>query len=130
MASKKDRYTRPEAIGIVVKTAKGDVTITKRLMTEYTDYKSPSTFYEGTLPDGTVVPVHENDVHGTLDGTYTYEPSKPKGPRKTSTKKERAAKHVKDAQRKRMSRGETIKLVAQKLRVSRSTAQSYYYLVK
>lgn len=130
MAKLTDKYTRPEAIGVVVTTAKGDITITKRLMTEYTDFQSPSSYYEGTLPDGTVVPVHENDVHGTLDGTYTYEPPKPKGPRKVSSKKDRAAKHVKEAQRKRLSRGETIKILKQKLRVSRATAQSYYYLVK
>lgn len=120
---------KPEAIGITVKTAKGDVTVTKRLMCSWNE-KTPSTFYEGTLEDGTIVSIHENTVHGTLDGTYQLEPPKVKGPRKVSTKKERALKHVTLLKRQRKSRGEIIKVLSKKLRVSKATAQTYYYLVR
>jgi hypothetical protein len=117
-------------IGTVVPHTKGAATVTKRLMTEATNGTRPSTFYEATLPDGEVVVVHENLVHAVADGTYVPEPVKVKGPRKVSTKKQRAEKHVKDMTRQRMGRGAIIKALAQKLRVSRSTAQTYYYAVK
>ena len=112
-------------IGTTVKHPKGDAVVTKRVMTEWSGGKKPSTFYEATI-DGEIIFVHENIVHGVAQ----YEKPKPKGPRKVSTKKERAEKHVRDGRRKRMSRGEIIKLIAQKLRVSKTTAQSYYYQVK
>ena len=113
---------------IIVPSREGDITIVRRLMTDMGG--GPSTFYEGKKSDGTVVPVHENIVHAVQAGTYVLEPVKVKGPRKVSTKKERAEKHVKECRRKRMSRGDTIKLLAQKLRCSRATAQTYYYSVK
>lgn len=112
-------------IGAVVPTPKGDATVIKRFMTEWSDGKKPSTFYEVEV-NGEKFAVHENIVHGLYDPVMP----KAKGERKVSTKKERAVKHVRDMQRKRMSRGEIIKALAQKLRVSRSTAQSYYYSVK
>lgn len=115
------------AIGTVIPHGKGEATVTKRLMTPW---NTPSTFYEGTLRSGEVVAVHENLVHAVVAGTYTPEPVKVKGPRKVSTKKERATKHVTAFKRLRMSRGDTIKALAKKLRVSRATAQTYYYMVK
>lgn len=120
---------RKDAVGTKVPTAKGEATVTKRLMTEYTGGKMPSSFYEAKLGDE-VIALHENTVHAVMDGTYVLEAPKVKGPRKVSTKKERAEKHVKDMVRQRMSRGAIIKALASKLRISRSTAQTYYYQVK
>ena len=119
-----------QAIGTVVPLTSGEVTVTKRVMTEWSDFKTPSTFYEATKADGSMAMVHENIVHAVVAGTYQPDPVKVKGPRKVSTKKERATKHVTAFKRLRMSRGEIIKALAQKLRVSKSTAQTYYYMVK
>lgn len=121
---------RKDATGTVVPTAKGEATVVRRLMTESTDGKCPSSFYEAKLTNGDIIPVHENTVHSVQDGTYVPEPVKVKGPRKQRTKKERAVDHVRDMLRQRMSRGAIIKVLAQKLRISRSTAQTYYYSVK
>ena len=118
------------AIGTVIPYGKGEATITKQLMTEWSGFKNPSTFYEAKLPSGEVISVHENTVNAVLNGTYTPDAPKVKGPRKVSTKKERATKHVVAFKRLRMGRGEIIKALAQKLRVSRATAQTYYYMVK
>lgn len=115
---------------IVVPTAQGEATIVKRIMTEGSGGKSASSFYEAKLANDEMIAVHENLVHAVRDGTYVPEPVKVKGPRKVSTKKQRAEKHVKDMMRQRMSRGAIIKAIAQKLRISRSTAQTYYYAVK
>lgn len=116
------------AIGTLIPHTKGEVTVTKRLMSESSG--NPSTFYEGTLANGDVVSLHENLVHAVVNGTYAPEIAKTKSPRKVSTKKERATKHVTAFKRLRMSRGDTIKALAKKLRVSNATAQTYYYMVK
>lgn len=119
-----------DAIGVVVPTSKGSATVHSRLMTEFTNFKKPSTFYEAKLEDGTVIAIHENTVHAVMAGTYVLEAPKVKGPRKTRSKQERAKDHVTNMTRARMSRGEIIKALASKLRVSRSTAQTYYYMAK
>lgn len=114
--------------GLKVPYAGGiEVEVIQHLMT---DYGKPSTYFEAKKPDGGIVFIHQNIVEAVQAGTYVLEPERVKGPRKVSTKKERAVKHVKECQKKRMSRGETIKLLQQKLRVSRGTAQTYYYAVK
>ena len=95
-----------------------------------TEYGGMSTFFEGKKPDGGIVFIHQNIVEAVQAGTYVPEAERVKGPRKVSTKKERAVRHVAECLKKRMSRGETIKLLQQKLRVSRGTAQTYYYAVK
>lgn len=120
------------AIGLEVPTPKGKGIVTKLLMTEWSNYTTPSSFYEAKLPSGELTVVHQNIVEGILDGTMTGDPyaRAPKGPRKVSTKKERAEKWVREAQKQRLSRGDTIKLIQQKLKVSRGTAQTYYYAVK
>ncbi len=120
---------RPKAVGTLVPTLKGEATVEKRVMCEWSK-KTPSTYYEARLEDGTLIILHENIVHGVMDGTYTLERPKPKGPRKVSTKKERALKHVTNLKRQRMSRGEIIKVLSKKLRVSKATAQTYYYAVR
>jgi hypothetical protein len=117
-------------IGTIIPLPKGEATVTKRLMTEWSGFKNPSSFYEAKLPNGEIISVHENTVNAVVAGTYTPEPEKVKGPRKVSTKKERATKHVTAFKRLRMSRGEIIKALAKKLRVSRATAQTYFYMVK
>ena len=114
-------------IGLVIPTHNGDATVKRRLLTAW---DSPSSVYEAELADGTVINIHENVVKAVMAGTYVLEAKKVRGPRKVSTKKERALKHVEACKKARMSRGETIKVIAQKLRVSRATAQSYYYSVK
>lgn len=117
-----------DAIGLVIPHL-NDAIVTKQIMLAYCN--QPSSFYEAKVEgqDEPII-VHQNIVEGILDGTYVPEAPKVKGERKRSTKKQRAAKHVLDCKRKRMSRGETIKYVAQKLRCSRATAQTYYYQVK
>jgi len=117
-------------IGTIIPHPKGNAEVIERLMTEWTGNKKPSTFYRAKLPNGEIISVHENTVHAVAAGTYVPAPVKVKGPRKVSTKKERATKHVTAFKRLRMSRGEIIKALAKKLRVSRATAQTYFYMVK
>lgn len=116
-----------QALGLMVPLRSGPVEIFRQVPT---NYGAMSSFYEGTNEKGERVFVHENIVDSVKAGTYVPEEERVKGPRKVSTKKERAIKHVKECQRKRMTRGETIKLLQQKLRVSRGTAQTYFYAVR
>lgn len=106
-----------------------EVTVTKRVMC---DWGSPSTFYEAKTAEGDTIIVHSNYVDAAMKGVPMVDPHVPRvrGPRKVSTKKERALKWVRELKKQRTSRGEIIKVLAKKLRVTRNTASTYYYAVK
>jgi uncharacterized protein YoaH (UPF0181 family) len=117
------------AVGTVVPYKGGQAKILRQLPTEWGG--GMSTFCEAEIVGSKeIVSIHENTVKAVMAGTYVPEAEKVKGPRKLRTKKERAVDHVKDMLRKRMSRGQIIKELARVLRVSRGTAQTYYYAVK
>lgn len=84
-----------------------------------------STFVEVDV-NGESQIIHQNTIKAILDGSYVEEKTK----RKIRTKKERAADHVAKMIKQGMSRGEIIKELAKKLRVSKASAQTYYYAVK
>lgn len=98
-----------------------------------TDYGSMSSFYAvEVLETGDETAVHENVVKGILNGTLTTNPyeKKARAKKEGPTAKDKAKELVIQAQSKGMTRGETIKLIAAKMGVGKSTAQSYYYAVK
>lgn len=115
----------------VVRYQNKDITIGARIMCEYApDY--PSSWYEGHDDEGTMIPIHVGLVEAAEAGAPLADPFAPRErkERKVSTKKERAIKWVAQLVKEKKTRGEIIKVLAQKLKVSKGTASTYYYGAK